>query len=507
MTYFFLSLKSNKEIKNKNMPSGLIQLVKYGSQDLFFTGNPQITFFKTVYRRYTNFAMDLVRQNFQDIDTSLLVNTERKLRTKIERYGDLVYDIYFVFTLPEIKSSGDRRFRWVKNVGINVINYISIIIGGRTIDKHYGEWLHIWHQLTLPAEKKDGYNEMIGNVPEMYAPEQAPGNNGVYPESDIDNDTIPSIQSRQIYIPLIFWFNRNPGLALPLIALQLNVVEIEFELKGLSDLYTIVETDASKSTYGYRVIPDTTISAHGIQNFVDDDSIVTVSGSTRTLKKFDINPFLLVNYIYLDEKERKRFAINQHEYLIEQTSQNNFLGLSGSHGLELDLHQPTKEFVWVTKRNDIDERNDWNNYTNWLNEDVPPYTMGYYNEYGATPAITASNYTYYKNPDILTSSILLLDGQERFLEQPPEFFNWVQPYKFHKRCPKKGIHVYSFATDADKFPQPSGTMNASHFNKIQLNVVTQSIQSTETYKFDVTLYAVEYNILRIIGGMAGKQFA
>jgi hypothetical protein len=488
------------------MPSGLIQLVKYGSQDLFFTGNPQISFFKTVYRRYTNFAIDTVKQNFQNIDTSLLTDRERTLRTKIERYGDLVTNIQFVFDLPVVKSSGERRFRWIKNIGTNVINYVSILIEGQTIDKNYGEWLNIWHELTLPMEKLETFNEMIGNVPEMYQPELAHGNNGIYPESDIDSDVIPSIHNRRIYVPLIFWFNRNPGLALPLIALQYNQVEIEFELKGLKDLYTIIETDASKSNYGYRIKPETTTNAHGIQNFIDDGSIVTVSSNTRLLNKFDIDPFLLIDYIYLDEEERRRFAFNQHEYLIEQINQSTYLGLEGSHSLELDIHLPTKEFVWVTMRDDIDDRNDWNNYTNWTHETIPPYSRGYINEFGATPEITSANYSFYKSSHILDETILLLDGFERFLEQPGQYFNMVQPYKHHKRCPKEGIHVYSFAMDADKFPQPTGIMNASHFNKIQLNVKTQSVYTDDNYKYNIHVYAVEYNILRIVGGMAGKVF-
>jgi hypothetical protein len=489
------------------MPSGLIQLVRRGSQDLFFTGNPQITFFKTVYRRYTNFAIDTVRQNFRDIDTSLLKDRERKIRTKIDRYGDLVQNICLVFDMPDIMSNGDRRFRWVKNLGVNVVNYISLLIEGQTIDKNYGEWLNIWNELTLTEDKKNTYYEMIGHIPEMYNPENAPGNNGIYPEANIANDYIPSIQGRRLYVPLVFWFNRNPGLALPLIALQYNQIEIEIELNALTNLYTIIETNASSSNYGYRIKPSTTIAAHGIENYVADGNIVKIVDGDRTLQKFDINPFLLIDYIYLDEDERRRFSVNQHEYLIEQVTQSRFLGLQGSHSLELDIHLPTKELIWITRRNDADERNDWNNYTNWLDEDVPPFTPGYINEYGATEAITSDNYRYFKSSHILNEALLLLDGFERFLEQPASYFNLLQTYKHRKKCPKKGIHSYSFALEADKYPQPTGYMNASHFNKIQLNITTQSIDNSKNYKFDVNVYTVEYNILLIVGGMAGKRFS
>lgn len=490
------------------MPSGLIQLVRYGNQDIFFTGNPQITYFKSVYRRYTNFAMELVRQNFQDTDNSLLISEVRKVRTKIERYGDLIHDMYFVFTLPEIKSTEERRFRWIKNIGTNLINHANFMISGQTIDKHYGEWFNIWNELTLPSDKEETYNRMIGNIPELYCPENAPGNNGIYPSSDIDNDFMPSIQQYQIYVPLIFWFNRNPGLAFPLIALQYNFVEIEFELKSLKQLYTIIETDPTRDEYGYRVKPNSFISGHGIENFVSNGTIVSVDqNNNRVLQKFDIDPFLLINYIYLDEDERRRFAFNQHEYLIEKTRQSTFLGLEGSHSLELDLHHMVKELIWVTKRNDADDRNDWNNYTNWLDEKIPPYSTAYYNEYGATQEMTLASFPYYKSSDILTESVLYLDGFERFREQTAQYFNMVQPFKHHNKCPKRGIHVYSFAIDAGKFPQPTGAINMGHYNKIQLKVVTQSVYTNENYKFDVNVYSLEYNILRIVGGMGGLSWS
>lgn len=490
------------------MPSGLLQLVRYSNQDLFFTGNPQITFFKTVYRRYTNFAMDTIRHTFQQADSSLLVDKPRVIRMKVERYADLIHDMYFSFTLPEIKSPGDVKFRWIKNIGLNIINYAYIYIGGQIIDRHYGEWLHVWNELTLPKEKEDVYNEMIGNIPEIYDPENAPGNNGVYPASDVNTDFIPSIREHNIFVPMMFWFNRNPGMALPLIALGNYEVEIECELKPLVELYTVIDTDPSSDTYGYRVKPNPLVSSQGIQNYLSSTTITnTNDAGNKVLQRFDINPVIYITHIYLDKDERERFAFKSHEYLIEQTYKISFPGLDGSHSLDLSLNHPVKEIIWVSKRSDSVERNDWNNYTNWTNEKIPPYSPSYINEYAETPQITANNFTYYKSPSIITNSILLFDGYERTMDLESKYYNMVQTFKYHRRCPKNGIHCYSFALDCDRFPQPTGQANMSHFAKIKLNLTTQPISSTESYKFIVNVYTIQYNILRLEGGMGALVFA
>lgn len=490
------------------MPGGLLQLEKYGSVDFILTGNPQISFFKAVYRKYTNFSCESIALQFDKSDLSF--DSTTTFKRKIDRNGDLMEKMFFTFTLPEIQSSSGREFRWIKNIGTNIIQEISIFVGGREIDKHYGEWLNIWNQLTLPKEKEEAYNKMIGNIPEIYAPEEAFENNGVYPDSTIDVDFIPSIQSYRIYVPLAFWFCRNPALALPLIALQYHHVEVEMIMRPIRDLYTIIETDADQDNFGYRIKPDASISAHRIENFLTSTDLAsTNSDGTRSLITFDIDPELEINYIFLDKEERKRFAGTEHEYLIERVFRVDHLGLSGgtTKSLDLKIHHPTKELIWITRRNDADDHNDWNNYTNWIHEDVPPYSFTHYNPYGETVNITSSNYAYYKYQNIIKNAKIILNGYDRFVEKDDRYFNLVQPYMCNYRVPKSGIYCYSFALDNSKIIQPNGACNMSNYDNVQLWVELQSISSSETYKYDIYVYAISYNIFRILGGMGDLEFS
>jgi hypothetical protein len=173
--------------------------------------------------------------------TELSFYQEKTFIRKFDRNADLISKVYFSFTLPEIMSPPGREFQWIKNIGTMIIRSVAIYIQGRKIDEHYGEWMHIWHELNLTADQREGYNRMTGNIPEIYDPANADGNNGVYPNAVIDVDFIPSIKSYRLYVPLIFWFNRHPGLALPLIALQYHEVEIQFIMRPVKDLYTIID--------------------------------------------------------------------------------------------------------------------------------------------------------------------------------------------------------------------------------------------------------------------------
>ena len=211
------------------MTGGFLQLVSYGSQDFYLTGNPQISYFKTVYRRYTNFSMDFYRINPEN-NLGLSETSTTTYKFKVDRNGDLISQIYLVFTLPNIFSDNDSQFRWIRNIGSSAVESVSVFLGGNLIDKNYGEWFDIWQELTLPQSKKQIYNELIGNVPEMYNPELSPRFTS-YPNQSKNNE-IPSIKSRTIRLPLIFWFNRNPSLALPLVALQYYPVEIQVEFKN-----------------------------------------------------------------------------------------------------------------------------------------------------------------------------------------------------------------------------------------------------------------------------------
>jgi len=503
------------------MPGGLIQLAAYGAQDYYLTGNPQISFFKTVYRRYTNFSMEYYRINPEG-NLGLAETDVVNYKFEVKRSGDLVSDMFLVFTLPAIFSGDGTDFQWIKNIGFNIINKVRMYIGGAIIDENYGEWFDIWNELTIPESKRNEFDEMIGNVPELYDPGNSPGYS-YYPRRTMGDTNIPSIPSRKVRVPLIFWFNRNYSLSLPLVALQYAPVVIEVELRKIADLYTVIDIDTTSSKFGSRIKPNSNIANYSkyysLVNFVNDGSISSGVGDNRILKNFNIELYLDVNYIFLDSEEMKKFAQNEHKYLIQQVKLSNFKGSIGSDTLELLVHNPTSFMIVTAKRSDVEDRNEWSNYTNWINEIEPPWSNAFNNPYFeeyysqdiAKEKMNDTNYVYRNSPYILKNMQLKLNGTDRFASQEQDFFSRVMPYKYAKKMPKKGILMYSFAVNPLDH-QPSGSCNFSRFNSIELFLETQDVPKPTglndyMYKYDINVYTVNYNILRIMSGMGNLEFS
>ena len=292
-----------------------------------------------------------------------------------------------------------------------MIDEVSIEIGGQTIDKHYGDWLIIWNELTQTAEKQDGYDWMIGN------------------KSDLTSSTVDDIKdATTLYIPLQFWFCRNPGLALPLIALQYH--EVKFNI---------------------------TFASFATVHRTDDSGLATPS----------LDASLYVDYIYLDTDERRQFAQVQHEYLIEQlqfTGAESVSSGTSSIKSKLALNHPCKELVWVVHEDD--------------------------NE----PAVYSGSGS---NGNSVVDAKLQLNGQDRFSTRSGDYFNLVQPYQHHTRIPSDGIYVYSFALNPEQH-QPSGTVNMSRIDNATLQLSTNVADDAK-----LRVYAVNYNVLRIMAGMGG----
>jgi hypothetical protein len=288
------------------MGGGLMQLVAYGAQDVYLTGNPQITYFKVVYRRHTNFSMECIEL---PLDSA---NFGKRNTVQVLRNGDLATRMYIRVILPEIDTTNapfvnndvyNTRVAWVKRVGHALINNIELTIGGSQIDKHWGNWMDIWYELTHTVDQERGYRAMIGDVPELTELRGANANGEVI------------LPEYELYIPLQFSFNRNTGLALPLIALQYHEVRFNIEFNTASELLVSSGVNA--------------LSGLNQLNFV--------------------NAGLMVDYIYLDSEERRRMAQVGHEYLIEQLQYNSAdsTGSGGSQKHKLEFNHPTKEIVFV----------------------------------------------------------------------------------------------------------------------------------------------------------------
>ena len=413
------------------MGGGLLQLVAYGAQDVYLTGNPQITFFKAVYRRHTNFAIEAIQQTFNGTP-----GYGQRVTSTIARNGDLIHRIYLALDLA---GAGNDAF--CKFFGLRLINYVEIEIGGQKIDKHYSHWMYIWNELSLPVSKKSGYYDMIGAY----------------------GGTISGNMQNKLYVPLEFWFCRNVGLALPLIALQYHEVKINLSFNTAEKC----KGTATDLTNGF--------------------------GAS-----------LWVDYIFLDTDERRRFAQLSHEYLIEQLQ---FTGQEAVSSRDikpkLNFNHPCKELIWFMNENNSDANN-WMNYTvltasNTL--DSSDDTMDKLNA-----KISSSSTGNTKNPT--ATAKLVLNGNDRFAQRDGLYFNVVQPFQHHENVPSNaGINVYSFALKPEEH-QPSGTLNMSRIDTAIMNIsMNKDIAEADLSKYNLSIFAVNYNVLRIMSGMGGIAYS
>jgi len=447
-----------------------MQLVAYGAQDVYLTGNPQITFFKVVYRRHTNFAMESIQQTFNGNATAL----GSRVSCTVSRNGDLIHKMYLRVKIPSVLLAGTTVFNWANKLGLALIKNVELEIGGQRIDKHYGDWMNIWNELSLPESKRAGYNELVGAQGSSSQVIDANVGKTLTQGTDTTaaklgsgaSDTLAGVT---LNIPLEFWFCRNPGLALPLIALQYHEVKVNVE-------YNTAEWLNYKTAAG----------------------TVTVSGGTATTAagaaSFSLGESALwVDYIYLDTDERRRFAQTSHEYLIEQlqfTGEESVTKGTENASIRLNFNHPVKELVWVAQpsANVATETKAGNQFQYDIYSD------------GATEQTHGTGLRV--NP--VASATLKLNGHDRMAQRDGTYYNSVQPFQHHTRVPSdKGINVYSFALKPEEH-QPSGTCNMSRIDvaQLQMNFVAHSTSS-----LGVRVYATNYNVLRIMSGMGGLAYA
>jgi hypothetical protein len=433
------------------MGGGLMQLVAYGAQDIYLTGNPQITFFKVVYRRHTNFSIESIRQSF-----SGNFDFGNRVTSQISRNGDLVSKMILEVDLPKLQEIPTNVWndidvdRYVNYIGLRLIKSVELEIGGQKIDKQYSDWMYIWNELSLPIEKQTGYQTMVG--------------------ADTD---MTSFKDTKLYIPFEFWFCRNIGLALPLIALQYHEVKVNIEIETFNNCTYVGSAYQKKSG-------DNTITKQQIKNAT-----------------------LYADYIFLDTDERRRFAQLSHEYLIEQLQYSGEDTIKQEQkSIQLTMNHPVKELVWTIKPNDNDV---WYNYTteifscNIAGDSNFAYQLsnldGHYSNLttkilGVVPSG--------QNPVVQAS--LQLNGNDRFTPRDGDYFSLVQQYQHHTNISQnKGINVYSFALKPEEH-QPSGTLNMSRIDTARLIVKSNSFGTLK-------VWGTNYNVLRILSGMGGLAYS
>jgi hypothetical protein len=551
------------------MGGGLMQLVAYGAQDVFLTGNPQITFFKIVYRRHTNFAIESIEQTFTGT-----ADFSRKVTCTIARSGDLITKMYLRVTLPQFDCGANGQWAWVSRIGHALIDSVELEIGGTRIDKQYGDWLNIWNELARNWAQDRGYNLLIGNTADLTTLNR------------VHNKTV-------LYVPLKFFSNRHDGLAIPLIALQYHETKINIEFKPR---YECIVTSGNPVMDG-----------------------LAISDSS-----------LFVDYIYLDAEERKRFAQAQHEYLIEQLQFGGSEAINSvNQKFRLNFNHPCKAIYWALRLgkythgynflvqstgNTLSDRANasrrfvlacaaYQNTQNDASGTIIPGTFNLVLVNGAVqPAVglpanllakfqainpvavsttaIASNISILGTPlsigDVSTTTASLLEavvgwarptaqttqfavggavaqavdnqgtvnydvkvtqwdnygiyfdrtvnpiinvaltlnGHDRFSQRDGAYFNYVQPYQCHSNTPSDGINMYSFALNPEDH-QPSGTCNFSRIDNatLSLNFGNPNDPTNPTYNAnffsdaEIDIFATNYNVLRIMSGMGGLAYS
>lgn len=500
--------------------AGLLELVAHGIQDIFLIGNPQITFFKTVYKRHTNFSMEAYQISYDQTP-----QWGGKTTFNITHYADLIYTMILEVDVPQLYSTytadpmyigsasdfniNQGSISWVNNTGHAAVLFYDLKIGSNLIDRQYSEWMEIWTQLTQNESKKRGLDLMLNRNQNLIV------NPGPF----------------TVYIPSQFWFCRNIGLALPLIALQYHDVTLEVNFRPLNQMYTfgsynyynavsngssilqiykpfsttpnftniyqgqiIVFPDGNQ----YYIHPTATIGGIGqngsagspyliqmVQNipagysnvsvYVKPNSVLDTSYSTNIS---EIR--LYIDYIYLDTIEQKEFATAKHRYLIEQVQFSGSKTIPSNNPTNrtaLTFNLPVKEMFWINQLDDVFITNDLFNYSNTVNPIVP-------------------------QGNIVSSALIYINGIERFSIRTGDYFRLIQPYQKHTRSPNGFIYIYSFSVKPEEH-QPSGCSNFSKLNtkEIYLNL-NPNLGSQQ-----IRVYALNYNILRILSGMGGIAFS
>ena len=515
------------------MGGGLMQLVSYGAQDIYISGNPQITFWKILYKRHTNFAVEAIEVTFNG-----QADFNKRVTAVINRNADLMYKTYIQVVLPQVDVAGTAGFRWLSYIGHRLIKQVELEIGGQRIDRQYGDWMQIWTQLSTDAGNVKVLDSIIGNTHDLVLMKRGTGLalDATCSSSETTISCVPrkGTPAKTLYIPLQFWFCRNPGVSIPLIALQYHEVRINV------DFETWQNCQYAEASVG-----------------------VPVALAASSLAAASI----YVDYVYLDTEERRRFAQQSHEYLIEQVQYTGAESItSSSNKIQLNFNHPVKELLWVVQRDSFVDCS----ISPWLASIGGAQPFNYSDDFStegiimsllsqasggsnqamssntATPSLATaalgqagtqtaslfgadgqdlggvaefdSGVNYLLAKVILESNVrcegknpvevgkLQLNGQDRFTEREGSYFDKVQPYQHHSRSPSTGINVYSFALRPEEH-QPSGTCNFSRIDKatLQLTVSLNTVTGARTAQ--VRVYALNYNVLRVMSGMGGLAYS
>jgi hypothetical protein len=511
---------------------GLLALVAYGSQNVLLSGNPQMTYFYKAFKRYSHFAMESITIALEG-PNELSFDQPVQLRAKIPRFGDLMSDLIFTFTIPDIYSKylipspGNRtsqwEFEWVRYLGAAIIRNAAFFVGGQKIQEFDGAYLLSRALLDMDQDAFLKWKYLVGDTPEMTQPAlgaYAGGTNHTGYPSVITNPTVaqqvnrPSILGRDIHIPLSFWFTESPSQAIPLVGLQYHECEIQLVLNPISQLYTVLDASGCRVNPNFMMNASAaqislntpnyssarTDSAH-IRNFFTD-----IGAAVPALNGWFMNPRLQGTFVYLPKEEQQIFATRPLSYMIPQVIAYPFPGQYTRQILDLQTHNPVTRLIFIQRRSDATARNDFANFTNWYTYPYAPFIP--------TPGIITSLQQGYTSgllvpasqQDIIRSLRVLCDGNEIQEQKPVDYFIRLSPYRYSKGIGQDGLSLYSFQL-GQSATQASGSINASRIRNFQVDLDVYPLPTATTYTYDVTIYVENINWFEVVSGMGGLKYA
>lgn len=527
------------------MAGGLLNLVSIGQENVILYGNPQITFFKSTFKRLTNFGMQKFRIDHEG-SRVLRMDTESKMSFKIPRYADLLYDTYLVINLPDIWSPlylntnsewVEYGFKWIEELGTNIIKEIEIEAGGHTLSKYTGEYFANIVKRDRNNTKKDLWDRMTGNITELNDPANAQGRVNTYPNAFYTTTTNvrPSIRGRKLYIPLDMWFGRSSKMAFPLVSLQYTVLTIHLTLRPIRELYTIRDVLDNVNLNPY-IAPNINVSEYQFWRFLNPPVNNNQEQLTTNIN-WNSDIHLVSTYIFLDTKERELFASKPQQYLIKDVYIWDIPNIAGSNVVDIDSRGLISSYMLRFRRSDANLRNTWSNYTNWPYNNVPFQVT---NSGSPDPTLfITGNYTaetlIQNDKEILLDMGLLLDGKYRENILDGGVYNYIEKYNNTPGAAKDGLYIYSFALDTNDWNlQPCGAMSMDKFEDIQFQINTiepptnidisnqitnicdeegniigtrKNIWNLNDYNFDLTIFEERFNIIHFQSGMVGLKFA
>ena len=554
------------------MAGGLLNFKAEGANNIILNGNPSKTFFKVAYSKYSNFGLQKFRIDYDGL-RELRPFEESKFTFKIPRYADLLMDTYLSVTLPNIWSPiyhpsvdtnqkwSPYEFKWIRKIGVHMIKEVVISCGSQTLQKYSGEYLDALVERDFSAEKKDLFNVMSGNVPELYDPANVNGRANTYPSAFYTGNTAvgsePSIRGKTLYIPLNTWFSLDSKCPLPLISLQYNQIEISVTMRPIQELFQV--RDVFDATYNYPYVkPDLNENRFQIYRFLQTPPNVFLDSANygNKINTWNADIHLMSTYCFLSKQEQQKFALEDQVYLIKEVHEHSYENVTGTRKLKVQTNGMVSNWMWFMRRNDVHLRNEWSNYTNWpyftqpgdielaprdIETLIPVNSIP--QNYG--PAIDPAdgrNTGYYvtgtfksvNRKEILETFGILMNGDYRENMQNRGVFDYVEKYVRTGGSAEEGLYCYNFCLNTNPYDyQPSGAFNMSNIKTIEIELTThvpdidlvnsrydvicdldgnpigtrKSSYQLYDYNYNLTLFEERYNVLSFMGGNCGLMYA